>query len=89
MSGIFTSSRMAAKSSFEQMAQSLHAGPRQDQFLSQPFQRSFQGDEILRRVVHQQDLDPILRGFAPLKRSICVILARSSLRYLHTRRHLS
>ena len=43
------------------MPQRLRAGPRQHQFLSEPFERGFKGDEILRRIVHQKNLDSMLR----------------------------
>ena len=47
----------------QQMTQRFHAGSRQHQLLAQTIQRRFQRDQILRRIVHQQDLHSILRGF--------------------------
>jgi len=44
----------------EQVTQRFRSGVCQYQILSQSIQSGFERDEILRRIVHQQDLDPIL-----------------------------
>ena len=45
----------------QQMTQRFGAGARQHQLLAQPIQRRLERHQIIRRVIHQQNLDAILR----------------------------
>ena len=45
---------------FEQMAQRFHAGVGNYQVLSETVERSLQGDEVLRRIIDQEDFSPFI-----------------------------
>ena len=60
MSGMLTSSRMTAKSCSQQLPQRLRAGAGRDEVLAQVLQDRLVDQQLLRQVVHDQDVDLVV-----------------------------